>query len=184
MHEEASRVLARAFVTNPMHVAVFGPDRLARNEAFFYTALGAMKGRSLVALDGERIVGLVHWVHSPLCQFSVMEKVRHVPRMLTGFGSISAMKVNVWLAAWSKRDPQTPHTHLGPIGVAPEAQGSGVGQRLMEEYSHELDRTGAAGYLETDRSENVRFYRRFGFVMVHEIDVLGVRNYLMWRAGK
>jgi GNAT superfamily N-acetyltransferase len=101
--------------------------------------------------------------------------------MLTRFGSSSAMRVGTWLAAWARRDPKNPHTHLGPIGVDPAAQGKGVGQRLMHEYCDELDRTGAAGYLETDRMENVRFYRRFGFNMTDEIDVLGVRNYLMWR---
>ena len=183
MKDDAARVLARAFVTNPLHVAVFGEDRLARNEAFFQTALERMKGRMLVALDGEQLVGLVHWVHSPACQFSLVEKLRMAPTLIARFGAPSAMRVSSWLAAWSRRDPQHPHTHLGPIGVDPPAQGRRVGHRLMEEYCHELDRTGAAGYLETDRSENVRFYRRFGFAITDEIDVLGVRNYLMWREG-
>ena len=183
MKDDAARVLARAFVTNPLHVAVFGEDRLARNEAFFQTALERMKGRMLVALDGEQLVGLVHWVHSPACQFSLVEKLRMAPALIARFGAPSAMRVSSWLAAWSRRDPQHPHTHLGPIGVDPPAQGRRVGHRLMEEYCHELDRTGAAGYLETDRSENVRFYRRFGFAITDEIDVLGVRNYLMSREG-
>ena len=33
----------------------------------------------------------------------------------------------------------------------------------MEQYCKDLNRTGQAGYLETDRPENVQFYRRFGF---------------------
>ena len=94
------------------------------------------------------------------------------------------MRIGTWLAAWSKHDPSIPHTHLGPIAVDPDAQGRHIGQRLMEEYCHDLDRTRAAGYLETDRPENVRFYRRFGFAMTDEIDVLGVRNYLMLRERK
>jgi ribosomal protein S18 acetylase RimI-like enzyme len=184
LKDEASRVLARAFVDNPLHVAVFGPERLSRNEAFFQIALGVMKGRMLVALDGDRIVGVIHWVHSPACQFAPLEKLRMLPGMLGRVGAPAALRVGAWLGAWARSDPTVPHTHLGPIGVDPHAQRQRVGQRLMQEYCHELDRTGAAGYLETDRSENVRFYRRFGFAMTDEIDVLGVRNYLMWRKGR
>jgi hypothetical protein len=51
----------------------------------------------------------------------------------------------------------------------------------MKLYCEELDRTRHAGYLETDRSENVSFYGRFGFETIGEVSVLGVRNYLMWR---
>ena len=44
-----------------------------------------------------------------------------------------------------------------------------------------LTKSAESGYLETDRPENVAFYRRFGFEIRDEILVLGVRNYLMWR---
>src|SRR5262245_5102601 len=131
MKDDAVRVLARAFVTNPLHVAVFGDDPLARNEAFFQTALERMKGRMLVALEGDQLVGVVHWVHSPACQFSLVEKIRMAPALFARFGGPSAMRINAWLAAWSRRDPQLPHTHLGPIGVDPPAQGRRVGHRLM-----------------------------------------------------
>jgi ribosomal protein S18 acetylase RimI-like enzyme len=181
MTAEASRALARAFVTNPLHVAAFGPDRLSRNEAFFRTGLAAMKGPKLVALEGSRILGLMHSVHSPDCQFSTAEQLRMTPAMMTGFGIRSALRVGSWLGAWAKHDPNGPHSHLGPIGVDPGAQGRHIGQRLMELYCGELDRTGAASYLETDRPENVRFYGHFGFETTAEIPVLGVTNYLMWR---
>ena len=46
---EACRVLARAFATNPLHIAAFGRARvLPRNEVFFQTGLGVMKGQKLV----------------------------------------------------------------------------------------------------------------------------------------
>jgi hypothetical protein len=51
----------------------------------------------------------------------------------------------------------------------------------MDRYCEELDRTGTAGYLETDKPENARFYGHFGFETTDEIPVLGVPNYLMWR---
>lgn len=104
--------------------------------------------------------------------------------MVRGFGLGSALRVGSWLSVWSKSDPKTAHSHLGPIGVSPEAQGQWIGRRLMDAYCNELDRTGEAGYLETDRPENVTFYRQFGFEVTDEISVLGVPNHLMWRNAR
>ncbi len=182
--QEAAHVLAQAFVTNPLHLVAFGPSHFGKNEAFFRGALAVMKGPKLVATDGSRILGLIHWVHAPDCQFSRLEKLRMIPVLVRGLGLGSALRVGSWLSAWSKHDPSEAHVHLGPIGVTPEAQGRHIGHRLMERYCETLERTGACGYLETDRPENVSFYRRFGFEIIEEIPVLGVLNYFMWRKRK
>jgi hypothetical protein len=47
--KEAAGVLARAFVTNPLHIAVFGTDQIGANEAFFRIGLAVMKGEKLAA---------------------------------------------------------------------------------------------------------------------------------------
>jgi predicted N-acetyltransferase YhbS len=184
MLTEASQVLARAFLTNPLHVAAFGPDQFEKNVAFFQIGLSVMKGLRLVALDGSRILGLVHWVHAHDCQFSGFEKLMMTSSMMSSFGLRSALRVSTWLAAWAKHDPREPHIHLGPIGIDPSAQGQGIGRQLMEQYCGALERTGKAGYLETDRAENVQFYQRFGFEVTDEIQILGVKNYLMRRKGR
>lgn len=181
MAAAAARMLARAFEANPLHVAAFGANELAKNEAFFRVGLAVMKGPKLVALDGSRMLGLIHWVHASHCQVSTLEKLRTTPAMVSGFGVRSAMRVGAWLSAWSKHDPDRSHLHLGPIGVEPSAQGRRIGHQLMERYLEQLDRSGEEGYLETDRPENVTFYARFGFETVAEIPVLGVPNYLMVR---
>ena len=166
MTRDASGVLARAFVTNPLHIAVFGPSELAKNEAFFQIVVAVMRGPKRVAMEGSQILGLIHWVRSPDCEFSGLEKLRMAPAMVRGFGVWSALRVSSWLSVWSKHDPREPHSHLGPIGVSPEAQGRQIGRRLMEVYCEDLDRTNDASYLETDRAENVEFYRRFGFEII------------------
>jgi ribosomal protein S18 acetylase RimI-like enzyme len=177
----ASLMMARAFVTNPLHIAAFGPSRVDRNDAFFRAGLVMMKGPTFVATDGFDVLGLVHWVRSPHCQLSAIEKLRVMPVMIGAFGFRSALKVGSWLTSWSAHDPRETHVHLGPIGVSPDAQRRGIGQRLMEHYCGAIDLTADAGYLETDRPANVRFYERFGFALVNEITVLGVPNFLMRR---
>jgi hypothetical protein len=120
---EAAWVLARAFMTNPLHAAAFGPDQLTKNQAFFRIGLAAMRGPKLVALDGQRMLGLVHWVNVPGCRYSWSQKLSMMPAMIGDFGLGPAMRVGRWLSAWGAHDPAEDHVHLGPIGVAPEAQG-------------------------------------------------------------
>ena len=178
---EASRVLARAFASNPAHVAAFGSPAPLKNEAFFRTVLTVTKGPKFVATDGSRIFGLIHWVHSSECQVSPGEKLRRLPVMTAKLGIAATLRVLSWLSMWSKHDPKASHLHLGPIGVAPEAQGQRIGYRLMTRYCEALAVSAVSGYLETDRPENVGFYRQFGFETTEEIQVIGVKNYLMWR---
>lgn len=179
--ETAIGVLARAFVTNPLHIAAFGPSRIDSNEAFFRVGLAAMKGEKLVAVDGPRMLGVAHWVDSSNCQYSASEKLRMMPRMLRGLGLGSAIKVISWVSTWARHDPIEPHSHLGPIAVDPGAQGRHIGSMLMEKYCAEIDDSGMVGYLETDRPENVDFYQRFGFVVTETAKAIGVETYFMRR---
>ena len=60
-------------------------------------------------------------------------------------------------------------------------RGKGVGSRLVADHVEELDAGEETGYLETDKADNVRFYRRFGFEVVAGANVLGVPNWFMVR---
>jgi ribosomal protein S18 acetylase RimI-like enzyme len=179
--EPAVSLLARAFAADPLHEVTFGRGRLDLNEGFFRVALASMKGAKVAATDGGELLGVAHWVLSPRCQYPVLEQAMILPRMIRAVGLGPALKVVIWLMAWSKRDPKEPHSHLGPIAVEPDAQGRGIGTRLMEHYCAELDRTGVVGFLETDKPRNVRFYERFGFSVTTTARILGVENWFMRR---
>jgi GNAT superfamily N-acetyltransferase len=53
--------------------------------------------------------------------------------------------------------------YLSIVGVAPAAQGQGIGARLIEPTLAEADEAGVNCYLETFDSRNPRFYQRLGF---------------------
>lgn len=53
--------------------------------------------------------------------------------------------------------------YLSIVGVAPHAQGRGLGQRLLDPTLAEADAAGAECYLETFSRRNGRFYERLGF---------------------
>ncbi len=65
-----------------------------------------------------------------------------------------------------------------PAGRPAGGQGQGIGSRLLESFCEHLGRLQAAGYLETDRLENVRLYERFGFSVTGEAPVYGARIYV------
>jgi len=45
---------------------------------------------------------------------------------------------SVWHSEWGRHDPLKQHWHLGPIGVLPTHQGSGIGSILMERFCKEV----------------------------------------------
>jgi len=54
---------------------------------------------------------------------------------------------------------------------------------MLAEFCARMDECGALSYLETDKSENVRFYQKFGFRVIEEAPVLGIPNWFMSRPG-
>jgi ribosomal protein S18 acetylase RimI-like enzyme len=175
-------LLARAFARNPLHIAAFGSrDVIDKNRAFFRVGLPLFHGRRLAAVDKSRVVGFMHWVESPACQLPPNQRLGLLPVMVRELGFRSTWRLIAWLSAWAKRDSDERHWHFGPIGVDPDLQGRGIGRSMMDAYCTALDAKHAMGFLETDKPENVSFYRKCGFEVVQEISVIGVTTYFMAR---
>ncbi len=180
--EATVTALADAFVTNPLHVCAFGPQRLDQNRLFFRIGLRRMfAGQSFVALLDGAVRGYMHFNVSPYCLPPPEEVPLSTASLLKPLGD-AVPQVVKWVSRWCRLDPEEPHVHLGPIGVAPQAQGRGVGTALMRRYLEYLKQEQAAGYLETDRPENVGFYERFGFVVERKEMLIGTPVWYMWRA--
>ncbi len=179
--ESVISVLAQAFVTNPLHIAAFGPDRIDQNRLFFRIGLRHMfMGEAFVALAEDHVCAYLHCNASPYCLPVPEEIPLAATTVLKPLGE-AIPQVIKWFARWCHLDPDEPHIHLGPIGVVPQMQGKGVGSALMQRYVQHLKQKQAAGYLETDRPENVEFYKKFGFVVRHEEEIIGTPTWTMWR---
>jgi GNAT superfamily N-acetyltransferase len=76
--------------------------------------------------------------------------------------------------------------YLSIVGVAPPAQGHGMGSRLIEPTLAEADEAGATCYLETFDGRNPRFYQRLGFSAVgsHVEPVTASAYTIMKRSSK
>ena len=179
--DSAVSVLADSFVTNPLHISAFGAERMDQNRLFFRIGLRHMfMGQAFVALADGQVVGYVHFNASPYC-LPVPEEIPLAATTLLKPLGEAIPRVVKWFARWCHLDPDEPHVHLGPIGVSPIVQGQGIGTALMNPYLDHLNHEKAAGYLETDRPENVQFYKKFGFVVQRKETLIGTPTWYMWR---
>jgi ribosomal protein S18 acetylase RimI-like enzyme len=186
----AAGVLARGMRDNPGAVAVYGDDPLRRVhdlEAQFRTFLPASRHPPLVACRTGVIVGLLGMAPPGACQASLARRLRVASPLLLRThlllrGPDAWLRILSWANAWSARDPKERHWHLGPVAVEAGLQGMGIGSQMMNVFCHRIDAAGDMAFLETDKLENVTFYRKFGFQTIDEIAVLGLRTWFMRRA--
>ncbi|MBW2733241.1 MAG: GNAT family N-acetyltransferase [Deltaproteobacteria bacterium] len=181
MHDQVVQVMARAFADHVFHVAMFQQESFLLNEVMFRLGIGLVRGRKVVATDGDEVVGFSHWATEDLCQPPTSAMLRLLPGMVRGLGLRKAARMGRFFSMVGKHDPSEPHLHLGPVGVDPQVQGRGVGTALTGPYIEDLERSAKAGFLETHGEDNVRFYRRFGFEIVGEVEMYGVANIFMRR---
>lgn len=182
----AARLLARSMRDNPLHRRVFGASE-ARIEPLLegaFVAVLEMQMRTGLVLSAWRdndLVGVVGMAAPGTCRLGWHERFAMLRVLVRGRALHRLPHILRWLSVWMRRDPRFEHWHLGPAAVVRERQGQGVGSCAMAAVCAELDRRGAVGYLETDKPENVRLYRRGGFEVVAEQPVLGVTNWFMSR---
>jgi hypothetical protein len=71
----------------------------------------------------------------------------------------------------SSIQPKIPMAYLWFIGVDPDAQGHGVGSKLLQEIIDYSNRNNRPIYLETSTVKNLGWYKKFGFEVYCERDL-------------
>ncbi len=161
-------VLVDALADDPGWAAVL-PDARHRRTALRCVVAVALadSGRHVRAafLDG-RVVGAAVWQPPGRYPMSGWRQVRAVPRMLplVRLGR-RARDVQQFGAAIDAAFPSMPVRYLQALGVAPDAQGRGVGSRLLADGLAEADMAVESVYLETGKADNVAYYERYGFAL-------------------
>jgi ribosomal protein S18 acetylase RimI-like enzyme len=162
--------LAEAFVDDP----VFGwlmPDedsRLARLRRFFDIEL-----RHLVIPRGRT------WTSPALAgaALSLPPGTWHAPPRVAllqaGCFGVRLHRAAGILALMEMRHIREPHYYFAYIGVAPHAQGQGLGTTLMSPTLERCDREGLPAYLEASSERNAALYERLGFKTTSELSFAG-----------
>lgn len=184
-YDEVVELLVSAFLENPLHLVLFpdvGPEGRRQRRSLFAILLDMLgDGPKVVATDDARIVGFAHWESSPGCRPSSEVLATAAPRLAAELDSEVLGRVIAWRRAWGEQDPESPHSHFGPLAVRPEFQGHGIGRALLAHYCSVIDASRETGYLETERPRNVAIYRNSGFEVTAEVEVLGVPCWFMTR---
>jgi ribosomal protein S18 acetylase RimI-like enzyme len=176
-------VAARGLRDNPMAIAVLGQDRRHRErylDRTYAAYLREMRHPPLSAWRDDYVVGIAGMAPPGTCQLSLLQVLRLLPHVRPTRLRDVRRTIHC-LGEWEKRDPEESHWHLGPVAVEGGMRGLGIGSQLMEKFCEQVDAKRETAYLETDKSQNVVFYERFGFEVINEAEVLETPNWFMRR---
>jgi GNAT superfamily N-acetyltransferase len=171
---DLSSALAEAFQDDPV-MGWLLPDperRVAALRRFFalecehialpHGACIAASDIDIAAGGPERTLGAALVLPPGRWRMPVRAQAGHAPEFLRIFGRRLPHALGL-LAMIERRHPRQPHRYLAYLGVAPAAQGLGVGTALLTAMLERSDREGLPAYLEASSPRNAQLYRRLGF---------------------
>ncbi|CAA9529859.1 MAG: Acetyltransferase, GNAT family [uncultured Solirubrobacteraceae bacterium] len=171
--------LAQAFHDDPVASWSLPSERRrpAQLGRFYRERLRTLVPDEMVFCDDERR-GAALWTAPDRWQIGFAElarmriATRRTPLFLVGAHHVDSAH------------PGEPHYYLNVLGVSPEAQGTGLGTRLIAPMLERCDREGVPAYLESSKERNLVFYERHGFRVTGEVMMPrgGPKLWLMWRA--
>jgi ribosomal protein S18 acetylase RimI-like enzyme len=182
--------LAAAFADDPVFQWFSRADerRAVARARFFRFLLGErVQGVGEVLRPASGGAAAVWMPSESLGPTSMIKELRALPVLLGLTGWSRFVRLLQLREAMDRHHPMDrPHAYLFFLGVTPEAQGHGVGSRLLKAKTDQLDADRRAAFLETATQRNVGFYRRHGFEVVAEYRPAptGPVNWAMWRDPK
>jgi len=139
-------------------------------------------GASQVAEVDGRVVGAALWLPPRRFPLSTWRKVRGGLGMLgLALRNPHALGPLTRCVTDPERDcARRPAWFLSALGLEPEAQGRGLGTRLLAGGLAAADAAAAPCHLETWKAANVVFYERLGFRVEREARPLGTEGPARW----
>jgi GNAT superfamily N-acetyltransferase len=173
---EVAVVATDAFADDPFFRFLSPNEKLRRRGLGIYwrgavAALGE-RGLTLGVRRGDgRLVGVAAFVRPGGYPLPVMSQVRQAGSALRALVArppaiISGSK---YLLAIDKAHPREPLWYLEMLVVEPAAQRGGVGAALQGHVYSMADAEQLPSYLETQKEDNLAYYRRFGYETVDEL---------------
>lgn len=162
--------LAAAFFDDPvlgwlMPADRSRPERLRRFFEIELRAVGLARG-TVWTTDG--LGGAAITTPPGMWRLPWGTTLRHARGFARAFGARLGHATTL-LQLMEHRHLREPHHYFPYIGVAPAAQGRGLGTRLMAPTLDLCDRDGLPAYLEATSERNAALYARLGFERVDEL---------------
>ena len=179
---QVAAVLADAFAADPLLTwlleDVDAAERPERRTAWWrFMVTNAPRGTELHVTGDNSAAACWHPPGAGSLPPAVVAKFRAMVGELTGE---RAPVVFESFSRFARCAPAEPHWHLAAVGVVPDSQGNGIGERLLGAMLGRCDRLGVPAYLESSNTRNVG---RLGFRSTGEASTVDgrVTLTLMWR---
>lgn len=169
--DEAARLLARAFGTDPT-VDVLVPsdvsDRPGRLRRMFRAEIHTcgFENVDLAVSDADgEVWGVGVWA-PPYARLSTLTAIRWSVVAAHALRARGLRAGAAYDRAVRRHRPAEPHWHLLDLGTAPDAQERGIGTALLAHRLARIDLEGRQTFLEATTLAGRRLYERFGFEAV------------------
>jgi GNAT superfamily N-acetyltransferase len=173
---DAAAVATRAFQFDPFFVFLSPRPLLrARGLGLFWRAQIAALGDGAEVLGARladgRLVGVAVWVKPGRYPLPIAAQVRQSLGALWALTPEPRALVDgsKYLLAIEKVHPKEPLWYLNLLVADPSVQRGGVGTALQRSLLDRADGDGLACYLETQNPDNLPYYGRFGYEVVHKL---------------
>ena len=190
---EAAAVASRAFYDDSYFRYLFPDDTVrARIQPMIFRTqlkhLGPSGKIATIRDERDAIVGVSAWMPPHSFPPSLRVQLAQLPGSLRAFyRQLSALRVvGTYLRTLLKVHPKEAHWYLMLLAVDPAVQRRGAGGMLVEHGLGFANSEGVGAYLETQKEENLAYYRRFGFELSETLRPLvgGPPYYTMWRTAR
>jgi ribosomal protein S18 acetylase RimI-like enzyme len=183
---EVVQTLTDAFAVDP-HFDWFmreGAGRDAARRGFFELLIGHEVHKGRIDRPASGGAAAVWMPFEWLGPIPLRSELQLLPTMLRATGLSRFGRLMAIRADMDQHHPMDrPHAYLWFLGVAPAAQGRGVGSALLRAASARLDAAAMPAYLETGTTRNVALYERHGFKVIseHKARADAPTMWSMWR---
>ena len=190
---QAARSLALALASDPFYravsVACNGDEAVRLTILHGYFALALLEGEQAGRVDLADGRGAAIWALDAAAEVREAAYAQRLAGMQTvlgeqGLANFKAMVHNMETAMAGQNLGDA--WYLSILGIAPEAQGRGLGASVLAGGLAAVDRAGKACFLETYNERSLGFYASLGFEVVEKYAeaVTGCDYWLMLRAAR
>ena len=188
--ESCVQVVMRAFKKDPLFTHALTSDADKATFSRFLLNKSLILGeKSIVIKDQATILGVASYerdsgsILKGLIKMVRFDFVREIITLKHMLSSESFAFFNRYMRFTTSVRPKVPYYYLVFIGVAPEAQGRGLGRAIIEEIHARVDadKTSIGIGLDTENEANVAYYEKFGYKLIDQRNIDGVTVYAMFR---
>ena len=176
--------LDRAFFDDPVMNWLFGatPEQpSAWSQKYFRIETARHLAHPTVyTVDGTS--GAALWDPPGHWKMPMSHILKNAPTLLRGMGARIPNALRGLSRIEKVHGGYPDHYYLAVLGTRPEAQGHGIGGRLLQPVLDRCDADGIGAYLESSKDSNIPYYQRHGFEVITQVTFpKGPSVWPMWR---